>query len=721
MVTQAAGGLSSAMDTLSVSTTSVGTSTAALAGPIGVAVAVMGAEITAVVALSKGLFDLAHQTADLQGRMFDLSQQTGVSVETLSGLEFQARKTGGNINTVSQSLVVIQGKMDDAQDATSEAAKTFSDLGITVTDTETTLRGTLRALALMPEGFRQTNTAAELFGRRGGKQMLAILKELKGDIDSVIRALRGMGLGSTAAARQADEFNDSLVDLDTSLLGLKVTIGNEVVPTITFGLKQVDKIIRDNKDGLEAVGVVLKGLTVLIGGPIVGSIQILGLAWKAHQPIINAVKGAYEATAEAMKIIRTGRVPTVDPNAIPAQTGTSRGESGIELLERAGQAWRASRNAMLKPFDLEEIFGLKKTKKVADPGLALLKQLQGELRGLNDATRAEEVAIRLLDGEFKNVSASMKEQILLVARMIDTKRRTIEVERQVEDEKKKEQQRIEDLTAQLIAFGKQQIETLRQLRFGDRGPIQEALEFIRLFEYEGGVIDDLTKSWLRFNGTLIQVEKTRARLRDELGDIGLTPAIAPSGIPEADPNRVFDDRFLGLPPPDRDLDRLQRMRETAEDLGFAFGDVFDSIGRGWESLWASMARTALDIGRQITQDLFRGLIEKLLTGSTGGSRTGGIAGLITGPILGQGIPGCALGGPVEAGMLYRVNERGQEFFKPNVSGQVIPMGQQAQQQSISRLYLVDSERAAFDKGATRREIMKVSKQMRKVGKLIPGF
>ncbi len=37
-------------------------------------------------------------------------------------------------------------------------------------------------------------------------------------------------------------------------------------------------------------------------------------------------------------------------------------------------------------------------------------------------------------------------------------------------------------------------------------------------------------------------------------------------------------------------------------------------------------------------------------------------------------PGRALGGPVTAGQLYRVNEIGTEFFRPAVGGDIIPLG-----------------------------------------------
>lgn len=40
----------------------------------------------------------------------------------------------------------------------------------------------------------------------------------------------------------------------------------------------------------------------------------------------------------------------------------------------------------------------------------------------------------------------------------------------------------------------------------------------------------------------------------------------------------------------------------------------------------------------------------------------------------KNLPKRALGGPVRAGFLYEINERGQEFFSPDRDGHVIPAG-----------------------------------------------
>jgi len=72
-------------------------------------------------------------------------------------------------------------------------------------------------------------------------------------------------------------------------------------------------------------------------------------------------------------------------------------------------------------------------------------------------------------------------------------------------------------------------------------------------------------------------------------------------------------------------------------------------------------------------------------GAALGGLAGGALGYFTGGWLGKKAdqadkasgqpPGRAAGGPVNAGKLYKVGERGEEFFRPNVAGEIIPNDQ----------------------------------------------
>src|SRR5262249_27963983 len=145
----------------------------AMGGPIGVAGVALAAMTLASVALTKAFLDLVVSTADWEGKLIDLSQKTGISVETLSALEVVARTTGGSLEQLTASLGIFQKNLEEAQTEGTKAAQVFEKLGVSTGDTEQALRDTVKALAEMPEGFEQTALALEVFGR-GGKAFLAI-------------------------------------------------------------------------------------------------------------------------------------------------------------------------------------------------------------------------------------------------------------------------------------------------------------------------------------------------------------------------------------------------------------------------------------------------------------------------------------------------------------------------------------------------------------------
>jgi len=577
IVGNAVSSLTSDLSSMATVTEGAGAEFAALAGPIGLVVVGTAAMAGAVVKLGEELFTLAKIAGETQGKLFDLSQQTGVSVETLAGLEELAKTTGGSIESIAQSLVVFQGNIEAAQDPTSKQAGLFKNLGVEATNTEEALRQTLEAINKMPEGFRQTNAAAELFGRRGGKQFLAILKESHGDIDQTIRELQGLGLANSENAKRADEFNDELVHLQTQLTAIAVTIGNDVIPVILDVLKDLEKALKDNKEIIDAVRVSAQGLAIAIGAPLKGAIFALNATLESARPALEIYKELLEAIGAAAQLV-TNTVPNVGANAIGSiPLGGDTGEEGLKELERLLKAAQGTLNlGPGKPFNLREIFGdAKKTKEAADPAIALLKQLQGEVRNLDNATKAEIVTAELLDKKYKDISPTLREQILLTARLIDQKKEQAEQDEILKGAAEELKQHIDAEKEALENF----IEAQRKALEGPRSELDKTEEFIKRFSFEfgnlSGALDENIKFWLRFNAALIDSNRHLETLKEQLKEVAdLTPAIPTAAIPKLPKGIVFDDSELG-PPPEAEK-RFRNLQASIDDLGTSFGNLFDA-------------------------------------------------------------------------------------------------------------------------------------------------
>lgn len=306
---------------VSTAATATGSAMAGMAGPIGIAVAALAAEIVVVVTLTKEVYALAKASAEYQGKLFDLSQQTGVSVETLSALDIAIRKVGGSTEGAAQPLIIFQTKLEEAQDSSSNAGKAFRLLGVDALDTETALRQALTALAAMPEGFEQTARARELFGR-GGRFFLALLKETGGDIDEVTRRFKGLGGVTTEQAALADEFNDKLIDLEVQLRG----IGTKAIPVVLDAIKDLSKTLEENRDLFRVLQGMAQAVAITIFGPLRAALLTAKVTFEAVQPALQITVALLQKMKEAIEFIAghpitlpnlTGSAPTLTP-ATPA-------------------------------------------------------------------------------------------------------------------------------------------------------------------------------------------------------------------------------------------------------------------------------------------------------------------------------------------------------------------------------------------------------------------
>lgn len=254
-------------------------------GPVGLAIVglvvqlgLLAVAFTALVGIGKEIInrflDMAKSAADFRGKLFDLSQQTGVTVEVLSAFEIVANTTGGSIQGLVASLIFFQRQIEAAKDPTSDTAAVFRELGITSTDTNTALKQSLAGLFALGEGSRQTTLALQLFGR-SSRSILAILKESHGDLDAVIKKAKEFGiLISTEDAQAADKFNDALEILN---LQIRALVGKESIPAAIELLENVSKTLNENKEAFDNIGKVIRTFSQGIGLLTTSLLTLVGI------------------------------------------------------------------------------------------------------------------------------------------------------------------------------------------------------------------------------------------------------------------------------------------------------------------------------------------------------------------------------------------------------------------------------------------------------------
>lgn len=111
---------------------------------------------------------------------------------------------------------------------------------------------------------------------------------------------------------------------------------------------------------------------------------------------------------------------------------------------------------------------------------------------------------------------------------------------------------------------------------------------------------------------------------------------------------------------------IEDLRQRGEDL---FVDLTDGVGTWREAFDDAIDSFRMQMLQLIAEQLFKKLIPDSLATSTGG---GDGFGSIVGALLGAFGGGRAIGGPVKAGKLYEVGEKGPELLRANGRNYMIP-------------------------------------------------
>jgi hypothetical protein len=196
------------------------------AGLIGLATA-------GVAGLGAGIVKLVTDTAELGAKFADISTKTGLTTETLSALDTVLKQNDSSVESFSSAISIMNRQLGQAQGGNKELAKTFQRLGVDVNATsEDALRQIIARFNALPNEAQKSAFAMKVFGKSGA-DLIPTLDSLNGDLDGMIKQMTDLGLVVTPqAARQAEIFDDQLKILERQMLGLKLSIGNVLIPQL---------------------------------------------------------------------------------------------------------------------------------------------------------------------------------------------------------------------------------------------------------------------------------------------------------------------------------------------------------------------------------------------------------------------------------------------------------------------------------------------------------
>jgi len=171
----------------------------------------------------------------------EMSERTGVAVETLSELQFAAKLNGRSLEDVQNALTRVAVKATEAATGNKTSALAFDALSVSVKNADGSMRTSLDITEDIGAAFRDITDptlkaalAVEFFGRQG--PLLVPLIEKMEETRQEARNLGGV-IGADFAANSA-EFNDNIDKMTFMAQGFAAAIMKEVVPSMTGMFKE---------------------------------------------------------------------------------------------------------------------------------------------------------------------------------------------------------------------------------------------------------------------------------------------------------------------------------------------------------------------------------------------------------------------------------------------------------------------------------------------------
>jgi hypothetical protein len=271
---------------------------AAMAGPVGIAVAAVAAITAATIGAASAIFSLTEKTATYGDEIYRAHQRTQLSTESLSALRLVSSENKVGFDQTTSAIDRYLKNVDEARLGNQKLAHELSDLGINVEQAarnpQEAIKQLLRAWSELGPTTDRNDDAIKLLGK-SGDQLIPVLDSLQGSLDGAQKKAKTLGqLWSAEEAAQSHEFVVALKDLEAAASGLGATIGKKVVPDIIRDIKDLSRWLESNRERWEAWGATVRRVALgarmwfgMLGDIATGNINLLSNA--AEQLVLSEV------------------------------------------------------------------------------------------------------------------------------------------------------------------------------------------------------------------------------------------------------------------------------------------------------------------------------------------------------------------------------------------------------------------------------------------------
>jgi hypothetical protein len=198
--------------------------------------------------------------ADVADNLDDMAEKSGIAVRELSALRYAGEVVGTPLESISTGIRKLGQNMAAAAGGAKEQAAAFKAVGVSIRESDGSLRSQDAVLADIAtkfagyrDGAEKSALAIELFGKQG-EALIPLLNQGASGIASL--RVEGEKLGAVfggEVAKQAADFNDSLKKIQLSSEGARLAVAGELLPT----LNQLTQAFIETREGSNSLAQML--------------------------------------------------------------------------------------------------------------------------------------------------------------------------------------------------------------------------------------------------------------------------------------------------------------------------------------------------------------------------------------------------------------------------------------------------------------------------------
>ena len=679
-------------------------------------------------------------------KLDELAGKYGTTAANLRDLSFAAKQSDTSLESLLSGFNKLGRSIDKSDEEATQQAQTFKQLGIETQDLSGEMLSSEQIFAKVADKFKDMKDGPEksaaafrLFGGEAKNLIPLLNKGSEGiaELKKESQDLGGVGPDAfNAFAAASGQLFDNIEKVKTVSEGFFTTMASQLVPVLNIVIEQfVDSareggLLRDIMNGITSVfnNVLIPAVKVamVVFNAFTSTIKIAGKGIGALFAIIGAVASGDFAGAKAIikeygedvakvaneHVAYTQKVALAGHEAVKLADRTKKAQTSIGSLKKVTKETKDELAAYVQKLrEANVAFGQDDSVKAR---IELQNKYNESLKNGGNITNAAKL---LADGEAQiklnqalrdgkeAQDAFNKAQGDVATKQEATQLLEFEVtllgksaeEREIAIQKFKDEVEIRKLTNGLTAIGTATLtEELKALQARNAEANKAKAE------------DDRLKSLT--SGTMVQ---TNAKVLD---DVGFLYKAYTDGKIKSEEEYIQAVTLV--------LDRLKDKNKTVADETTVFWQeaakgiqnslqtfFFDAMQGNITNLGDSFKKV---LDQMIANALAARLSEALFgAGFEKGGAMGGWAGAAS-SFLGSFFGGNrANGGPVQAGMAYRVNERtaNSEFFVPKVSGTIVPSfesgGGGSSNHFSTTIHAVDSQSFLSQAAKVDRELSKM--------------